>query len=173
MARGNALLGLTSRLIARRDALRRVLAEDVSRLREPTEVVGSGDNADAAVDSANDEICSRLAEIESRELAEIEHALRRIAEGRYGRCESCGGRIPAPRLMALPCTTRCIGCQRRDERWSRSEDQHSDSSGWERVDVEAEQGDNGVQMAWVGRRMRGVRLEDLPDTCLALAARAS
>jgi DnaK suppressor protein len=173
MDREHALLRLTSRLIARRDALRRVLAEDVSRLREPSDVVGYGDNADAAVDSANDEICSRLAEIESRELAEIEHALRRIAEGRYGRCESCGGRIPAPRLMALPCTTRCIGCRRQDERWSHSGDEHSDSSGWERVDVETEQGENGAQMAWVGRGLRGVRLEDLPDACLALVARAS
>jgi DnaK suppressor protein len=171
MTRGDALIRLTARLIARRDALRKVLAEDVSRLREPSEVVGHGDQVDAAVDSANDEICSRLAEIESRELAEIEQTLRRIAERRYGRCTACGGRIPASRLNALPCTTRCIDCQRRDERRNRSEAQSPDAGGWERVDVEPEQGGNGVPMAWVGRGMRGFRLEDLADTCLAQAAR--
>lgn len=118
MTASNSLLRLTSRLMSQRNALRKVLEEDVSRLREPSEVVGFGDTVDAAVDSANDEVCSRLAEIESRELAGIEQALRRIAEGRYGRCETCGGRIPAARLVALPCTTRCIECQRRDEKHS-------------------------------------------------------
>ena len=41
-----------------------------------------GDNVDAAVDTANDEISSQLVEIESRELGQIEHALQRIVEGR-------------------------------------------------------------------------------------------
>ena len=115
MTRRDALLRLKSRLIARRDALRKALADDVGRLREVSEVVGYGDQVDAATDSANDEICSRLAEIESRELAQLELALQRLIEGRYGRCVSCGDRIPATRLNALPYTTRCIDCQRMDE----------------------------------------------------------
>ncbi len=170
MSRGDALIRLTSRLIARRDALRRVLAEDVSRLREPSEVVGHGDHVDAAVDSSNDEICSRLAEIESRELAEIEQTLGRIAERRYGRCTACGGRISASRLNALPCTTRCIDCQRRIESRSRSEAKYPDADRWERVNAEPEQG-GGEPMAWVGPGMRGFRLEDLADTSLAQATR--
>lgn len=134
MTRSDALLRLTTRLIARRDSLRKVLADEVGRLREPTETIANGDQVDAAVASAHDEICSRLAEIESRELAEIEAALRRIAEGRYGRCESCGGRIPAMRLGVLPCTTRCIACQRRDEGRYPSESRHLGAKAWERGD---------------------------------------
>jgi DnaK suppressor protein len=134
MSRGEVLIRLTSRLIARRDALRKVLAEEVSRLREPSEIVGYGDHMDAAVDSANDEICSRMAEIESRELTEIEQALCRIAEGHYGHCASCGSRIPAARLNALPYTTRCIACQRRDEMFSRSDVDDHDEGRWESVD---------------------------------------
>jgi DnaK suppressor protein len=157
MTRSDALLRLTSRLIARRDALRRSLAEEVSRLREPTEVLGYGDHVDAAVDSASDEICARLAEIESRQLAEIERTLRRIAEGSYGRCESCGGRIPAPRLNALPHTTRCIGCQRRDEGLSRSEVECPDTGRWSSVEEAPDRDGNGDPMH--GYDQYSVRME--------------
>ncbi|OJW15846.1 MAG: conjugal transfer protein TraR [Planctomycetales bacterium 71-10] len=116
MARKDALLRLTSRLVARRDALRKALSGDLDAFRKFSEAGGVGDNIDAAVDSANDEISSRLVEIESRELGQIEHALQRIAAGVYGRCEFCGGKISEPRLNALPYTNSCIDCQRENER---------------------------------------------------------
>ena len=75
MARKDALLRLTSRLIARRDALRKALNGDLDSFRKFSELNAVGDNVDAAVDCANDEICSQLVEIESRELGQIEHAL--------------------------------------------------------------------------------------------------
>ena len=64
MARKDALLRLTSRLIARRDALRKALNGDLDSFRRFSELNAVGDNVDAAVDSANDEICSQLVEIE-------------------------------------------------------------------------------------------------------------
>ena len=76
---------------------------------------GVGDQVDAAVDAANEEISSQLVEIESRELGQIEHALERIAAGVYGRCEFCGGKISATRLNALPYANSCIDCQRENE----------------------------------------------------------
>ena len=76
MARKDALLRLTQRLIARRDALRKALNGDLDSFRKFSELNAVGDNVDAAVDCANDEICSQLVEIESRELGQIEHALR-------------------------------------------------------------------------------------------------
>ena len=99
MARKDALLRLTSRLIARRDALRKALNGDLDSFRKFSELNAVGDNVDAAVDSANDEICSQLVEIESRELGQIEHALQRIAAGVYGRCEFCSGKISEARLQ--------------------------------------------------------------------------
>jgi DnaK suppressor protein len=116
MARKDALLRLHARLVLRRDALRKALNGDLEGFREFAATGDVGDNVDAAVDTANDEICSQLAEIESRELGQIEHALKRIVEGVYGRCEYCGGKIAEARLNALPYTNSCIDCQRENER---------------------------------------------------------
>src|SRR5260370_18926776 len=111
MARKEALLRLHARLVARRDALRKALTGDEDSYRELAAQDVVGDNVDAAVDNANDEISSQLVEIESRELNQIEHALQRIVDGFYGRCEYCGGKIAEARLYALPSTNSCIACQ--------------------------------------------------------------
>ncbi len=111
MAKKDALLRLHARLVARRDALRKALAGDMDAYREYAANV-VGDSVDAAVDTANDEISSQLVEIESRELGQIEHALERIVQGVYGRCEFCNGKIAEARLNALPYTNSCIDCQR-------------------------------------------------------------
>jgi DnaK suppressor protein len=97
-------------------ALRRSLDEDLDLFRKVSELNVVGDHADAAVDSMSDEISAQLVEIETRELSQIDHAMRRIAAGLYGRCESCGRKISAVRLNALPHTDRCINCQREYER---------------------------------------------------------
>jgi RNA polymerase-binding transcription factor DksA len=75
-----------------------------------------GTEAPTAYDSAQDEISSQLAEVESRELAHIENALDRMKGGKYGLCEVCNGTIPMVRLHALPYATMCIDCQRESER---------------------------------------------------------
>jgi len=115
MARKDALVNLRAILVRRRDALRSALAGDLSLLKE-LRSESPGDVIDAAYDSAQDEISSQLAEVESRELANIENALERMKAGKYGQCEVCGGRIPMARLDALPYATMCIECQRELER---------------------------------------------------------
>jgi DnaK suppressor protein len=103
-------------LIKRRDALRQALAGDLSLLKE-LRAQTAGDIVDAALDSAQDEISSQLAEVESRELASIENALERMRTGQFGVCEGCGCKIPMARLNALPYATYCIECQREAERY--------------------------------------------------------
>jgi len=115
MARKDALVNLRVILVKRRDALRTALAGDLSLLKE-LRSESPGDVIDAAYDSAQDEISSQLAEVESRELANIENALERMKIGKYGQCEVCNGRIPMARLNALPYATMCIDCQRELER---------------------------------------------------------
>jgi RNA polymerase-binding transcription factor DksA len=51
-----------------------------------------------------------------RRLRAIDHALERAHAGRLEVCDGCGGRIPLPRLRALPGTTLCIDCARARER---------------------------------------------------------
>ena len=116
MARKDTMLRLHARLVARRDALRKALNGDLDGLRDYAAQFEVGDAVDAAVDTANDEINSQLAEIESRELGQIEHALERLLSGVYGRCEFCGGKIAEARINALPYTNSCIDCQRENER---------------------------------------------------------
>jgi RNA polymerase-binding transcription factor len=112
--RNEAILNMHQVLIKRRDALRKALAGDLSLLKE-LKAQASGDVVDAALDSVQDEISSQLAEVESRELAQIETALQRMREGQFGICETCDGPIPVARLNALPYATMCIKCQREAE----------------------------------------------------------
>src|SRR5579863_7011860 len=50
-----------------------------------------------------------------RQLHDITAALRRIEEVSYGDCVDCGHAIPAPRLSAVPWTSRCVRCQEKRE----------------------------------------------------------
>jgi DnaK suppressor protein len=115
MGRKEAILKLRQVLLRRRDALRRALAGDLNSLAELREQ-STGDVIDAALDSAQDEISSQLAEVESRELALIENALERMRSGTYGLCEVTGKPIPLARLQALPYATMCIEAQREVEK---------------------------------------------------------
>lgn len=145
MSRKDAILSLHQVLIRRRDALRKALAGDLSLLKELRQQ-SSGDVVDAALDSAQDEISSQLAEVESRELANIENALERLRDGQYGLCEGCDTTIPMARLQALPYATLCIGCQREAEKrgevgggvadWGRIFDNDSGDSELKLSDIE-------------------------------------
>ncbi len=45
-----------------------------------------------------------------RELEDIDAALARIRDGRYGRCLSCGGPMGLQRLRAIPEAKYCVAC---------------------------------------------------------------
>ncbi len=116
MARKDALKNLREVLVTRRDALKKALAGDLSALKQLSEQT-KGDVVDVALDAAQDEISSQLAEVESRELASIDLALDRMRNGTYGKCEGCDSNIPLARLQALPYATCCIECQRKLEEY--------------------------------------------------------
>jgi len=44
------------------------------------------------------------------QVAAVDAALRRLAEGRYGVCDRCGRPVGAERLAARPAALTCIGC---------------------------------------------------------------
>ncbi|MEA2900595.1 MAG: hypothetical protein QOH36_482 [Actinomycetota bacterium] len=50
------------------------------------------------------------------ELADVEHALRRLDEGTYGLCEACGRPIGDARLDAIPAARLCVEDQATAER---------------------------------------------------------
>jgi RNA polymerase-binding transcription factor DksA len=51
-----------------------------------------------------------VSEVVRRELADIDAALLRIEQGRYGTCQSCGGPMGLQRLRALPEARYCLAC---------------------------------------------------------------
>lgn len=114
MSRKDALVKLRQVLILRRDAMRRVLEGDLSALAELS--LASGDLADAALDTAHEEVTSQMAEVEGRELVQIEEALQRFDDKTYGLCVECEKPVPLARLQALPYARFCIECQRLAEK---------------------------------------------------------
>ncbi len=134
MARRDALLRLHKTLLARGAALRKTLAGELADLRLKT---ASGDTADAAFDAGSEEIASQLAQLEARELSQIERALMRMKQGTYGLCEVCQSKIPVARLNALPYSTTCVDCQREMELYPDWADRRGGVD-WQRVsDTEA------------------------------------
>ena len=114
MARRDALLRLHKSLVSRRDELRRRLGGELKDLRS-SKTAEIGDAADLAFDSGSEEVSSQLAQLESRELSQIERALAKLKQGTYGVCEGCQRKIPVARLNALPFSTTCVDCQREME----------------------------------------------------------
>jgi|SRR5262245_28079915 len=115
MARRDALLRLHKTLTGRRSELRKRLGTDLASLGAQQLSAVTGDAADAAFDHTGEELSSQLAELEARELNQIERALLRLKQGTYGLCEACSSKIPVARLNVLPYSTLCIKCQREAE----------------------------------------------------------
>jgi len=88
------LLSLQRRLMRKRDLLRR----DATTPLEPHSL----DEADSATDEFDHDLA--LAQLSAKQdaLYEVNEALKRIKDGRYGICEATGGRIPPARLRAIP-----------------------------------------------------------------------
>jgi len=114
MARREALLRISKSLLTRRAELRKRLGVELDDLGLNTPTA-TGYAADAAFDHTGDELASHLAEVEAKELAQVERALVRIKQGKYGTCDGCAAKIPVARLNALPYSTLCVKCQRESE----------------------------------------------------------
>lgn len=89
--------------------------------RSPIEASGdisahSTHMADQGTDNFDRELALNLASSRQDSLYDIEDAIRRIDEGTYGACETCGGAIERARLKALPFAKKCMACQNAAER---------------------------------------------------------
>ena len=69
------------------------------------------DPTDRASLESNRNAMLRIRDRERKLITKIEEALKRIDDGSYGLCESCGGPIGLDRLKARPVTTLCIDCK--------------------------------------------------------------
>lgn len=78
--------------------------EQLAELHQPAAVGPLG--------STDPEIFRSLTSGAREALREIQAALWRMDEGRYGWCVSCGSAVEIERLEILPQTARCMACQR-------------------------------------------------------------
>jgi RNA polymerase-binding transcription factor DksA len=74
------------------------------------------DEGDVAQASERQDLSFMTRERVAERVNQLSAALRRLHEGRYGRCERCGEPIEAARLAALPEATTCRACQEIVER---------------------------------------------------------
>ena len=88
------------------DALRTTLSADqeAQTLRLTQLTADTGDPTEAHTRDA-------MIAATRQSLDQIGGALRRLAEGRYGRCERCDRPIPRERLEVLPHARFCVPCQ--------------------------------------------------------------
>lgn len=68
-------------------------------------------SSDWAQNESQRDLAMAMDERETAELAAIDAALARIADGTYGQCSDCGVDIPTARLHANPVALRCVACQ--------------------------------------------------------------
>lgn len=84
-----------------------------------SEISASGQHpADVASETLEREVELGLLDDLREQRAEVDEALHRVDEGRYGVCEHCGQPIALARLDALPAARRCLDCQQLLEHWS-------------------------------------------------------
>ena len=53
----------------------------------------------------------RIKDRERKLIGKVQEALKKIGDGTYGVCESCGESIGVKRLLARPVTSFCINCK--------------------------------------------------------------
>jgi DnaK suppressor protein len=99
MAARGALAEKLSELVGRAARIKADISEPMSADFEEQAVEAEDDEALLAQDSAIIE-----------KIAAVRAAIRRVDDGTYGLCLTCGREIPAERLAAIPEAAHCIAC---------------------------------------------------------------
>lgn len=109
--------------------------ERLSSSQEINDVnVNSGDSADIASVEINQASLQKIGKRETFLLKKIDLALKKIDDGTFGECESCGEAISVARLRARPVAQLCIDCKTEQENMER---RYS-------ADREEEEGEDGM-----------------------------
>ena len=99
-------------LLARKSKLA-ALAAGLRRGEDELQESRLPDHRDRAAGLETQDVLEWLQAVESREMAEIEAALKRLSTGVYGRCERCLVPVGQLRLQAVPEARLCMSCAAR------------------------------------------------------------
>ena len=100
----DTLIRLRARLAGDMSQMADSALKDLNAVRMPS------DMADVGTDTFEQELTLDLMGNNKDVLEQIEAALKRIADGSFGRCEACGRGIPKARLDAIPYAALCVNC---------------------------------------------------------------
>jgi RNA polymerase-binding protein DksA len=115
----NQLVKLKQQLQARFAELKETVRQELLRTDDERYLELAGrvhDTGDEAVADLLSDINLAVVDQHVREIQDIENALLRMGEGRYGICIDCDEEIGYKRLHAYPTAKRCHGCQVKHEK---------------------------------------------------------
>ena len=100
---------IRDRAIRKRVDLEERIAEyrELTKPIPPSEAIGRVSRMDAINNRSVNEAALRQLE---KELDQLDKAMDRMRDEKYGKCIGCGEEIPAGRLMLMPSAMRCVRC---------------------------------------------------------------
>lgn len=113
------LENMKTKLMEQKKTLLDSLADQSEDMKNLIKTVDSGDEADVAADVIDRQLLTSIGTQDAIRLQQIENALDRINQDKYGRCIKCGKEIPEERLEVLPYALMCIQCASAEERRNR------------------------------------------------------
>lgn len=113
------LENMKAKLLEQKKTLLDSLADQSEDMKNLVKTVESGDEADVAADVIDRQLLTSIGTQDAIRLQQIENALDRINQDKYGRCLKCGKEIPEERLEVLPYALMCIQCASAEERRNR------------------------------------------------------
>ena len=108
------LKSLRDKLLAKKGEIVEAYNKNKSYGKEADEE-GSQDIADKASNSYTKEFLFSLSNTERDMLAQVDEAIVRIDDRRFGTCVVCEDELDKKRLEAVPWAKRCISCQEKQE----------------------------------------------------------
>ena len=81
--------------------------EELTKPISPENAIGRVSRMDAINNRSVNEAALRQLE---KQVKGLENALKRLGEDKFGRCISCGEKIPIGRIIIMPGAIRCVRC---------------------------------------------------------------
>ncbi len=98
------------------------LQTELSKNAKPTDAPALADINDQASFESERSFELRIKDRERKLVNKVMESLKKIGDGTYGTCESCGEEIGFKRLEARPVTNLCINCKSEMEKEERREE---------------------------------------------------
>lgn len=117
--KSNFIQEMRDLLLQRREEIVRNLASNNDDFKEIVEGGDPKDFGDIVTTNVDRKMLEFMSEKEMKRMQQIDSALVRIEQNKYGVCIKCSKKIPEDRLRAIPYALMCVECQSLNERKKR------------------------------------------------------